>query len=235
MTKQCKAGYVLNPVSNICVKVSGSIGKNIIAAQLKADADAVANKIPMDVFLIVASMLRGEHRNAMRLVDKQFAAAIAVHKLSEFAQYNARRLMDIITFQGQVDYYIFCNHCISRNSSKSLKNTLLVKILDKPKPSEMPTVHIIRHIDKKHQVLLAVCTDPATTWARLFKDTSYSDMIWLHELLANARQVVRQSDQASYVDLSQYEWMKFDVLADPFGRWNMWLENVFWGRIPIGK
>jgi hypothetical protein len=57
MTKQCKAGYVLNPVSNICVKVSGSIGKNIIAAQLQAEAeaDAVANKIPMDVFLIVAA------------------------------------------------------------------------------------------------------------------------------------------------------------------------------------
>jgi hypothetical protein len=201
--KICKDGYILNPLTNICVKVNGAIGKRLLAAQSEADAVAVADRIPRAILLVIANMLPVEHRNPLRLVDKQFAADIAAYEPSKFARQNARFLMRKIKYDSfhEAEYM----H-VSRNESKSKRDTLMVKSF----AETQGMVHIIRYYDSIHYTIIARYTDLDhdfdMNWSEVFKDTSPTDMVWLADMMENVWKV-------TYNVYEQYD------------TWNEWLHT----------
>jgi hypothetical protein len=197
--KLCKDGYVLNPITNICVKEDGVIGKRVLAAQAKAQE--VAETIPRDVLLVIAKMLPAEHRIVLRLIDKQFAADIPALELTWFVHENIQYLMcEIRTSFESLEVRV------SRNKTTSKRDTLLVKSFTQP--CEM--VHIIRYYDSKHSTVIAKYTmeEIEKSWEPygIFKKTSPTDMVWLVSMMKNV-------------------WKVTYAVKPEFDVWNDWLQG----------
>jgi hypothetical protein len=194
--KTCKNGYILNPLTNMCVKETGAIGKKLLAAHSKAEADAIAAKIPREILLVIANMLPVEHRHVFRLVDKQFAADIAPYEPSNFAIQNSIFLMHEIT--QSIYYSLKIDMRVSRSQSTSKQNTLLVRTSTDPDS----LIDIIRYYDSKHSTILAKYTEYQldAPWLYVFDDTSPTDMVWLADMMETMLKVTNTVSQDRWND-----------------------------------